>query len=354
MGAPVSSGVRSTRIPKTYQLPATTGPRPNKGWRKQEDCKRASVANWWHGLALSGQRLRPASDGNSTHFGDPLASLLVIYLVSVGNWPQPKPEEKGPLDNPRVWLRKALKETEGVDWCDDVLRAEWSPNGDFLLRFGTEPSGELALPRLLKLDNLGTPLSPRWATCADLRGSLSDDVPETIQESFARLRKGGLGTTTRTHRPSMTATACGSSTKSCSTAPLASTGVGQLLQSRPMQSRCRGAMPTRVGSLSTSSRCGTACDSTGKWLGPVLPGSAPTGYRAVGADGSRADVWAPPLTKRVRVSTSSQIVFIDVDPPLRSRAEILSPKAGAIPMQGGSVAVSGCSLGTRSGTRAAD
>ena len=66
---------------------------------------------------------------------------------------QPKPEDKGPLDNPRVWRRKTLKATDGLDLSDDLLRAEWSPNGDFIVRFGTKRSGELILSRMVTLDN---------------------------------------------------------------------------------------------------------------------------------------------------------------------------------------------------------
>ena len=63
------------------------------------------------------------------------------HIVWVATWPQPKPEDKGPWDNRRLWFRNALKEPECVDWWEYVLRGEWMPNGDFLVRFGTKRSG---------------------------------------------------------------------------------------------------------------------------------------------------------------------------------------------------------------------
>ena len=167
-------------------------------------------------------------------------------------------------------------------WCDAVLMAEWTPNGDFILRFCTERSGELGLPRLAKINNRETTLSPRWATRDDLCGSLIDGVREVIQRSLARLRYGALGTTILQRRCSTTTVDCSSSPSSWSTATLASTGVVQQPLCTPMQRRCRGAESTRVGSSSASSRSSTTCDSKGMLLFPVPPGTGTPGYRAFG------------------------------------------------------------------------
>ena len=211
----------------------------------------AAVANWMGGLDEAGQPLQPASDANSSNsFGDPLESLVVTYPVWVVNWPQPKPEDNGRRHNPRIWLRKTLKVTDGVDWWEDVLRAEWRPSGDFIIRFGTKRSGERMMPKMAMIDNRGggAKLSPRWATRYDLRGSLSNGVHEEIQASFERLKQDGLGRTAHAHLCSTTTTDYGSSSASSST--LTFTRV----DSSAASSNSSAAYASMMGSLSSASR----------------------------------------------------------------------------------------------------
>ena len=163
------------------------------------------------------------------------------------------------------------------------------------------------MPRLATLDNKGATLSPRWATRADLRGSLNDGVPEAIQTSFERLRNGGLGTTTR---PQHSTTAyCSSSAESCST-----------------------ATSTRVAASSTSSRCITTPASA---VGPVLPGSGAAAYRAVDVAGSRGYVQAPPLTRKVVAPEYPVQRSLDLEDELLPLSQILHQKSGSQIVTGG-------------------
>ena len=72
-----------------------------------------------------------------------------------------------------------------------MLRSEWTSEGDFILRFDSETTANDALDRLATLTDctgrFPRHLTPSWATNTDLYRTMSNPLPDGIQQMNERL-----------------------------------------------------------------------------------------------------------------------------------------------------------------------